>query len=144
VIKRFRRIIADWSLANLILQRCESVDKHLIRRRSDGTLWVAHHPQSFARAMQGVLTDKPRTRWHFIRVRDWHDMLVASPKTFWLPLDQSEFHLVSRTPYPVLMTEPLPEAVESARIDAIVGSVPAQPDPFELGRRIRLVRVDDA
>lgn len=143
MIEWARRLLADMAFSAFIQRRCPPRDLRLVRRRSDMTLWAVWHPQSVRYAMRGLFSKHPRARWHFIRVREWRGFYLASPKVFWLPADRSEFHIFSLNPSEVLLSRPLPSAIECNRIDAIIKEPLPALDPVDIGRRIRIVPVTE-
>jgi hypothetical protein len=84
----------------------------VLARKSDGHLFAPGHPQNFGQAMLGLFTGK--NLFHFYRVREWHGIMIASRKVFWLPQSASDFSFkfkCSRFDLP-----PWPEATETLKI----------------------------
>lgn len=109
-------------------------------RRSDGSIWASHCPQSFAYAMRALVTGIPTGRFHFAAAKIIDGRMFVSPKTFWLPADRREF--ISVRDMDVLIAPPLPEEVECRKIDRITGLEPPEmPTPQEVGSRIRVIRM---
>lgn len=120
-----RAALADWALARYLARRCWRRDLVLIRRKGDGTLWAAGHPQAVGHALRGLFDrDWPRGSWHFYRVREWRGLLVASRRVFWQPLAGSQFETVHGprlrlVETPMFVLPPWPLAVESAKLDVL-------------------------
>lgn len=115
---RLRAFAADWALANLLKRRCTRTEARVIRRRSDGALFIAGCPQDFGYAMRGLFTPGwPRASFHFYRLREFKGLMVASRKVFWLPRHAGDFDLA--VPLPVFVLPPFGEALECAKIDQV-------------------------
>jgi hypothetical protein len=107
-----------WGVARLLKRRTlRRDDERLIRRRSDGSLWVAGCPQRFGYAMRGLFGRRwPSGSFHFYRVREWRGLHVASRRVFWTPDTVTEFSLLYVGT--VFVLPPWDEATECAKIDA--------------------------
>lgn len=85
----------------------------LIRRRLDGSLWVAWHPQNIGIAMASLFTDSPG--YHFVKARWRKGKLIVSRRVFWRPTRASMFDIVDMKHVCELLPA-WPEAVESRKI----------------------------
>lgn len=84
--------MGDWLLRWALRKRAgQPHRKRVCRRVSDGSLWVAGHPEDFGLAMRGLFSGKGS--WHFYKARYWRGLLIASPRVFWLPKGR-DFRLV--------------------------------------------------
>lgn len=106
--------LRDWALARYLLQRTRRRKTTICRRKSDGTLWAASHPQNFGLAMRGLFDGK--AGWHFARVRIWRGLPIVAPRLFWAFNKFGQFEIVQEQP--AYWLAPWPEPVESARIAA--------------------------
>lgn len=86
-VAKARHFIHLWNLARYLrkksLRKCHG---NLLRRKSDGKLWVAGHP--------GHPTFTPG--FHFHRVREWNGLLFASPNVVWSFQDGNLFDFEGR------------------------------------------------
>jgi hypothetical protein len=110
-----REIIRDWRIAGLLHRRTvKRDDELLLKRRRDGTHWVAGCPQNFGYAMGSLFSRRRCDDFHFYRVREWQGLLLASPKVFWRP-QLGEFEIGFRVT--VFRLPRWPEEIECAKID---------------------------
>lgn len=118
IIKSIRAAFEDRALYNYLHRRTlKHKDETLIRRKSDGAWFTAGHPQDFGRCMAGMFSAKPRSHFHFYRVRPWRGMLISSPKIFWRPTGSGREFEIVRKGVTMFETGRLPEKIENLRID---------------------------
>lgn len=115
LIARLEAWCQDRALAKYLGDRTRKRETTICRRKSDGTLWAASHPQNFGLAMGGLFSG--RAGWHFARVRIWRGLPVVAPRLFWAFNQSGQFEIVQKQSAYWLAT--WPEHIESARIAAL-------------------------
>lgn len=138
----FKSLCEDYAFSRFMTRKRAVIrDLHMVRRRSDGTVWAGGASQSFAYAMRGLFSKDPRDKYHFWKVREFHGCNVVSRKVFWIPTADDQFHLMLKGEQSsAFLLQPFDEETECRMIDRIRGdSAPPKPDPVEVGKRIRIV-----
>lgn len=126
-------LFGAWALSRFLRRKAWKRDATMICRLSDGSLWAASSPQNMGYAMRGLFSGK--SRWHFVKAREWRRRAIVSPKVIWLPASGREFTVLCEIDS--LWLPRLDEQAECAAIDRLC---PAQAMETRQGQGAKLVR----